>query len=174
MKASRPSSRYLVGVADDRRARARAGAADPGPQVGLDVAVVVGQVAQLGLAGVTCRTGVQRPSADALSGAGFEAAGEPARGGAGLVLGASDDHMRAVAKAQMAAVALGAGAHVGDRLGDAGQRVGPHEEDVGSLGSHLAGVLREAAEVQRRATVRRADTRRIEGESEVVAMEVDR
>ena len=40
----------LIGVADDRRAASRSGSGDAGPQVLLDEPVVVGGVAQLGLA----------------------------------------------------------------------------------------------------------------------------
>ena len=41
---------HLVGIADDRGAAAAAGPADARPEVGLDVAVVGGGIAELGLA----------------------------------------------------------------------------------------------------------------------------
>ena len=50
----------LVGVADDRRTSARPSTADTGPEVALGVAVVVGALAQLGLAGHAGGGGVER------------------------------------------------------------------------------------------------------------------
>ena len=74
---------HLVGVADDGGAGAGAGPADAGPQVPLDVALVVGALAQGGLAGDAGRRGVERPLADRRAGVVVElrtAAGGPRRG----------------------------------------------------------------------------------------------
>jgi hypothetical protein len=59
---------HLVRVADEGGARAGAGPADAGPQVGLGVALVVGGRAQFALPRVSRGGGVQRPGADALAG----------------------------------------------------------------------------------------------------------
>ena len=59
---------HLVGVADERRAAAAARAADAGPEMVLDEALVVGGVAHLGLAAHAVGGVVERALADRVAG----------------------------------------------------------------------------------------------------------
>ena len=140
---------HLVGIADDRRTGARAGPADAGPQVTLDVPLVVGLVAERRLAGHAGRRRVERPLTDRRAGVVVELREQPARRGAGLVLGLAHDHVGAPAVAQLPALGVRPGVHVGLHVEHLGRRVRPHEEHVRTARRALPG---------RRATDRRSRT----------------
>jgi hypothetical protein len=87
---------HLVGVADDRRPAARAGPADPVPEVGLDVAVVVGGRAELGLAAGPRGGGVERPGDRRRPDGRVKPRDEIGGGGPRLGLGPAHDGMHPV------------------------------------------------------------------------------
>ena len=84
---------HLIGVADDGGARSRSGAAHAGPEVALDVALVVGSLAQRGLTGDADRRGVERALADRRAGVVVELRQQAAGSGSGLALGLTHDHV---------------------------------------------------------------------------------
>ena len=75
---------HLVGIADDRGTAAGAGAADAGPQIVLDVTLVAGRLAQLGLAADALAGRVERLGADGVAGGGVELRQQPGGGVARL------------------------------------------------------------------------------------------
>ncbi|CAB4807655.1 unannotated protein [freshwater metagenome] len=78
-------------------------------------------------------------------------------------LGVAHDDMHAVSEPQRATVTRSTGAHIAHKIGDAIERVGPHEIHIGSSSSYLASIVRKPAKIQRWTTsAHRADTRRIE------------
>ena len=163
---------HLVRVADDRGAAARAGAADAGPQIVLDVALRAGGFAQLGLAADALAGRVERLGADGIAGSGVELGQQAGGGVARLGLCIADDDMDAVAELEGASVGGGAGAHVVEDGLHCGHRVGPHQIDVGGLGGGVAGIGAESAEVERRALAGDGgDAGRVDGELVVLAVD---
>ena len=164
---------HLVGIADDRRPGAGAGPAHPGPQVTLDVPLVVGLVAQRRLAGHAGRRRVERPLTDRRAGGVVELREQPARRGAGLVLGLAHHHVGTPSVAQPPALGVRPGVHVGLHVEHLGRGVRPHEEHVRTARRALPRVGRQTAEVEQRAGAGLgAHPRRVDLEIDEVTVEL--
>ncbi len=156
MNASTPSclvaaqlGHHLVRITHDRGAGPGTGSTDAGPQRLLDEPVVVGVLAQLGLAPHAGRTAVERPRSDLLALLRVERGEQVTRRCTRLGLGLAHDDVAAEPDAQRTSVRRRTARHVGHQLCHGGLGVGPGQEHVRVLRGDASCRFGVPAEVHR-------------------------